>query len=223
MTPHAEDFAHGSRTKAFFVDSPNVTYTASHIHSKYTYHTTSVSGDDALVVRPRETTYEFKVDRTVGRVGLMLVGWGGNNGSTVTAGIIANRRNLTWATREGAQSANYYGSVMMTSTMKLGVDAKGRDVNIPLHDALPMVHPDNLVLGGWDINSLDLAGAMDRARVLQPTLKEQVRSEMSRLHPMRSIYYPDFIAANQEDRADHVLPGSQACMGHVEQIRKDIR
>jgi myo-inositol-1-phosphate synthase len=26
----------------------------------------------------------------------MLVGWGGNNGSTVTGAIIANRDNLTW-------------------------------------------------------------------------------------------------------------------------------
>jgi myo-inositol-1-phosphate synthase len=31
------------------------------------------------------------------------------------------------------------------------------------------------------------------------------------------------IAANQEDRADNVIPGSKACWEHVEQIRKDIR
>jgi len=37
-----------------------------------------------------------------------------------------------------------------------------------------------------------------------------------------SIYYPDFIAANQEDRADNVIPGQKACMAHVEQIRKDM-
>jgi len=43
------------------------------------------------------------------------------------------------------------------------------------------------------------------------------------MKPLPSIYYPDFIAANQEDRADNVLKGSKACMEHVEQIRKDIR
>ena len=37
------------------------------------------------------------------------------------------------------------------------------------------------------------------------------------------MYYPDFIAANQEDRADNTLPGDKACIEHVDRIRKDIR
>ena len=48
---------------------------------------------------------------------MMLVGWGGNNGTTVTAGILANRRGLVWDTREGPRAANYYGSVVMGSTV----------------------------------------------------------------------------------------------------------
>jgi myo-inositol-1-phosphate synthase len=112
----------------------------------------------------------------------------------------------------------------MASTVKLGVDSKtGEEVNIPFHRLMPMVHPNDLVISGWDISGLNLAEAMDRARVLQPTLKSQVRKEMALLKPLPSIYYPDFIAANQEDRADNILPGSKACMEHVEQIRKDIR
>jgi myo-inositol-1-phosphate synthase len=58
---------------------------------------------------------------------------------------------------------------------------------------------------------------------LEPALKEMVRKEMAAMHPLPSIYYPDFIAANQEDRADNVLEGNKACEAHVEQIRKDIR
>jgi myo-inositol-1-phosphate synthase len=210
----------------FVVDSANVQYTDDHILSKYTYRTTDVSrGENGrLVARPRETLYDFKVERKVPKVGVMLVGWGGNNGSTVTAGILANRRGLTWETREGTNESNYYGSLLMASTVKLGTDSKtGEEVNIPFHKLLPMVHPNDLVISGWDISGLNLAEAMDRARVLQPTLKAQVRKEMANMKPLPSIYYPDFIAANQEDRADNVLPGSKACMEHVEQIRKDIR
>jgi len=145
-------------------------------------------------------------------------------GTTVTAGIIANRLGLTWQTREGSQSANYYGSVVMGSTMKLGTNAKtSKDVNIPFHDVLPMVHPNDLVVGGWDISGLNLSKAMDRAGVLEPTLKAQIHKEMSAMTPLPSIYYPDFIAANQEDRADNLLEGSKASLAHVEQIRKDIR
>jgi myo-inositol-1-phosphate synthase len=40
----------------------------------------------------------------------MLVGLGGNNGSTFTAGILANRKNLTWATKQGESQANFFGS-----------------------------------------------------------------------------------------------------------------
>ena len=41
----------------------------------------------------------------------MLVGWGGNNGSTVTAGLIANRRGLTWRNKNGEKEANMWGSL----------------------------------------------------------------------------------------------------------------
>ena len=210
----------------FRVNSPNVVYTDDTIQSKYTYRTTVVTqgGDGQYVATPTETVYDFKVDRHVPKLGVMLVGWGGNNGSTVTAGIIANRRGLVWETREGPRAANYFGSVMMGSTMKLGTDARTlKDVNIPFRNVLPMVHPNDLVIGGWDISSLNLADAMDRAAVLEPTLKAQVKKEMAAMRPLPSIYYPDFIAANQEDRADNLIPGSKACLAHVEQIRQDIR
>ncbi|KAK1754534.1 myo-inositol-1-phosphate synthase [Echria macrotheca] len=223
----ANGTSNGSAARPLFtVSSPNVVYTDDEIRSKYTYRTTLVnrSEDGKYVAVPKETVYDFKVDRKIPKLGVMLVGWGGNNGSTVTAGIIANRRGLVWDTREGPRAANYYGSVVMASTMKLGTDAKTlKDINIPFHDVLPMVHPNDLVVGGWDISSMNLADAMDRAAVLEPTLKAQVRKKMAGMVPLPSIYYPDFIAANQEDRADNLIAGSKACMAHVEQIRKDIR
>ena len=239
MAPHAEGNNVGSANGAvalenppvpprdlFTVNSPNVEYTDDFIKTKYTYRTTAVSqnADGKYVAIPKETLYDFKVDRKIPKLGVMLVGWGGNNGSTVTAGIIANKRGLVWDTKEGTQAANYYGSVIMGSTTKLGTDsATGKEVNIPFHDLLPMVHPNDLVVGGWDISSLNLAAAMDRAKVLQPSLKALVRKEMANMKPLPSIYYPDFIAANQEERADNLIPGTKASMEHVEQIRKDIQ
>ncbi|KAI7576251.1 myo-inositol-1-phosphate synthase, partial [Hortaea werneckii] len=236
MAPHANDI-NGDATgmsinelrnksgSGFTVQSPNVSYTDSDITSNYTYRTTDVSFEDGKYsASPKETKYDFKTERKVGKVGLMMVGWGGNNGSTVTAGIIANRRKLEWDTREGPRAANYYGSIVMSSTVKLGTDTKtGQDVNIPLQNLLPMAHPDDLVIGGWDISSMDIAASMDRAKVLEPGLKSLVRKEMSAMKPLPSIYYPDFIASNQEDRADNVVSGSKASMEHVEHLRKDIR
>ena len=237
MAPHAESTngytngngvhqENGVPKDLFTVNSPNVKYTDQEILSKYTYRTTSVekTGNGKYVATPKETTYDFKVERKVGKVGMLLVGWGGNNGSTVTAGIIANRRGLVWDTREGKRAANYYGSVVMSSTIKLGTEeATGKEINIPFHDVLPMVNPNDLVIGGWDISGMNLADAMDRAAVLEPSLKTLVGKEMAEMKPLPSIYYPDFIAANQEERADNLLEGSRASLSHVEQIRKDIR
>jgi myo-inositol-1-phosphate synthase len=234
MAPHAEEVvgqANGRTSTApakdlFTVSSSNVEYSEDTIKSKYTYRTTDVTqnAEGKYVAIPKETLYDFKVERKVPKTGVMLVGWGGNNGTTVTAGIIANKRNLVWETKQGNRAANYYGSVIMSSTTKLGVDSKtGKEIYIPMHDLLPMVHPNDLVVGGWDISGMNLSEAMDRAKVLSPSLKSLVRKEMATMKPLPSIYYPDFIAANQEERADNILEGSKASMAHVEQIRKDIR
>jgi myo-inositol-1-phosphate synthase len=152
----------------------------------------------------------------------MMVGWGGNNGSTVTASILANKNNISWRSKRGVHHPNYFGSVTQASTVKLGVDAEGNDVYIPFSKVLPMVEPNDLVLGGWDISSKNLGEAMERAQVLEYDLQRQVRSEMDKLTPLPSIYYPDFIAANQSDRADNLMAGDDK-QAHLEQIRKDIR
>ena len=48
--------------------------------------------------------------KKVPKLGVMLVGLGGNNGSTFTAGILANRKHMQWETKQGTVSANFYGS-----------------------------------------------------------------------------------------------------------------
>lgn len=45
--------------------------------------------------------FTFRTARQVPRLGVMLVGWGGNNGSTLTAAVLANRLRLSWPTRTG--------------------------------------------------------------------------------------------------------------------------
>jgi myo-inositol-1-phosphate synthase len=69
----------------------------------------------------------------------MLVGWGGNNGSTVTATIIANRCKISWNTKEGVKHPNYLGSITQASTVLLGTSAQGEEIYVPMNDLLPMV------------------------------------------------------------------------------------
>jgi len=37
-----------------------------------------------------QVQHEIETETKIPKLGLMLVGWGGNNGSTLTAGILAN-------------------------------------------------------------------------------------------------------------------------------------
>ncbi|XP_042175470.1 inositol-3-phosphate synthase 1-B isoform X2 [Oncorhynchus tshawytscha] len=181
-------------TENIRINNPNVKYTDTHIEAQYCYHTTAVRRDgDTLTVTPSVSELEFRTERHVPRLGVMLVGWGGNNGTTVTAAVLANRLGLTWRTKTGEQKANYYGSLFQSSTVCLG----------------------------WDISSMDLGSAMERAEVLDWSLQEKLRPHMSHLRPRASIYIPEFIAANQAGRADNVLKGTMA--EQVEQIRADIQ
>lgn len=153
-----------------------------------------------------------------------MVGLGGNNGTTLCATILANKHNISWQTKRGIQQPNYIGSLLRASTVSIGKDpVTNKDVYVPIGEVLPMVHPNDLVLGGWDISSLPMDKAMSRAQVLDYDLQRQVAPYMAELgKPLPSIYYPDYIAANQEARADNVISGSDK-EAHVEHIRKDIR
>ncbi|PVV03629.1 hypothetical protein BB560_001881 [Smittium megazygosporum] len=205
------------------VDSPNVAYSESNITTDYYYDKTVVSVDQegSYTAVPKKVHYQFSTDTKIGKVGLMLVGWGGNNGSTITGSVLANKHGITWNTRRGVKAPNYFGSVMLASTVKLGVDENDKAIFVPFNNLIPMVHPNDVVFGGWDISSLALGDAMTRAEVFPYDLQRQLFDMMQEYKPLPSIYYPDFIAANQGERADNVLAGSK--QENLDQIRADIR
>jgi myo-inositol-1-phosphate synthase len=207
----------------FVVDSPNVRYSAETIESTVEYHNNSVSLDEAtrtVRVTPTTQTFEFKTDRTVPRTGLMLAGWGGNNGTTVTAGVLANKHGVNWMTKQGVQTPNYWGSVTQASTVYMGT-LDGEPIHVPLKSLVPMVDLNDVVIGGWDISDMNLGDAMKRAEVLDWNLQEQLYQHMSNMVPLPAPYKLDFIAANQESRANNVLEGSNQEL--VEKVRGQIR
>ena len=128
---------------------------------------------------------------------------------------------MTWETKEGTVKSNYWGSLMMASTAKLGNDSHGNAVYTPLKNMLPMVDPSEIVWGGWDINGMNLGDAMKRSKVLDIDLQKQLYPHMKDIKPLPSLYFPDFIAANQGSRADNVLTGTK--QEQMEQIQRDIR
>ncbi|XP_047992349.1 inositol-3-phosphate synthase isoform X2 [Leguminivora glycinivorella] len=210
------------RSSNLLVSSPNVKYTDDYIFADYDYEETLVTktGDD-LVAKPFKTSLCLRTGRKVGKLGIMLVGWGGNNGSTFTAAVLANRHQLSWNTKNGTMQSNWLGSITQASTVRLGLDEKGHDVYVPMSHLLPMVHPDDLAIDGWDISPLNLAESMVRAKVIDYDLQQKLRKEMAGMKPRPAIYDPDFIAANQADRATNLIRGTK--YEQYLQIRADIK
>lgn len=174
-----------------------------------------------LQVHPQTTALKIRTERHVPKLGVMLVGWGGNNGSTLTAALEANRRQLQWRKKSGVQQANWFGSITQASTVFVGSDEEGTDVYVPMKELLPMVEPNDIAVDGWDISGIHLGDAMRRAEVLDVGLQEQLYDQLSALKPRPSIYDPDFIAANQSERADNLLKGTK--LEQYDQVRSDIR
>jgi myo-inositol-1-phosphate synthase len=209
-------------TAGFEVDSPDVVYTEDEITSQYVYERCVVEKSGGkCVVKPLKEHYTFKTARKVPKVGMLLVGIGGNNGTTLTASLMANRKGLEWRTKEGTVKSNYVGSLTQASTVRLGSNSDGESVHIPFKDLLPTVDPNNIVVGGWDISSMPLGDAMRRAKVLDYDLQQQVYDDMQKIVPLPSVHWNDFIAANQGGRVDNVLSGTK--QEQLDRVRGDIR
>ncbi|CAG9807938.1 unnamed protein product [Chironomus riparius] len=202
--------------------SENVHYSENYIECIYDYNTTFVAKSNGkLLVQPITKKIDIRTERNVPKTGVMLVGMGGNNGSTLIASLEANRSKMFWRTKDGIQDANWFGSITQSSTVLLGSDINSKDVYIPMNEIVPMVNPNDIYVDGWDISSLNIGDSMKRAKVLDINLQDQLYAKLSKIIPRPSIYDPDFIAANQADRADNLIQGTK--YDQFMKIREDIR
>lgn len=190
-------------------------------HNRFTVYTADEQSQRSML-----QTKTIKTQKAVPRLGVMLVGLGGNNGSTFTAGVLANKRQLSWRTRNGEQKSNFYGSFTQSATTHCGFtfdETTGslKDVFKPIKELLPMADPVNFEISGWDISGLNLYEAAKRARVLEPTLLQQLKEDLEAITPLPAALNPDFIASNQADRSDNVMTGTNREL--INAIRGQIR
>lgn len=168
-----------------------------------------------------KTQITFRTELEVPKVGVMLVGLGGNNGTTVSAAILANKHRLSFETKEGVVEANYFGSITQCSTVFIG-QSNSEDHFLPMKELVPMVNPNDLHIDGWDISSMNLAEAMKRAKVLDINLQRQLYPMMEKIKPRRALFDLNFVAENQLDRADNIIDPSLSKWQQVQKIMEDI-
>merc|ERR1711904_360493 len=120
---------------------------------------------------------------------------------------------MSWNTKRGEVKANYFGSFTQSASAHVGTDS--------MKNILPMVDPNDILVGGWDISNKNLYESCKRAQVLDHDLIEKLKPHLEEITPLPAVLNPEFIAANQEDRTNNlIVGGSQAA---IDQIREDIK
>jgi myo-inositol-1-phosphate synthase len=59
-----------------------------------------------------------------------------------------------------------------------------------------MCDPTDFEITGWDISDKNLYESCKRARVLEPSLIEQLKDQLEKIVPLPAALNPDFIASN---------------------------
>ena len=190
------------------------------MYSRYTSHRTKILDSGEVRVE--------KVERLImpmplegKRMGVMLVGLGGNNGTTFAAGMIAHREGLTWEDKEGEHKVEFLGSISQMGSVHIGYDRKGKAHSRLFKHITPMYSPEELVVGGWDICSDDLYTAATKAKVIDLGLLRRLEPILSTMIPLPSIFSPSFVASNQAERADNIVHAPSLRL-KIDQIKSDI-
>ena len=91
-----------------------------------------------MTVRPKKTEYIFKTERIVPKTGVLIVGLGGNNGTTVTGALLAHKLAYS-GIQKSPRKPDFLGSITQASTCKLGIDKQGNDIFVPMKNMVPLV------------------------------------------------------------------------------------
>ena len=152
------------------------------------------------------------------KLGILIVGLGGNNGVTLLAGLLANSLGLEWETASAGRvsAPNWNGCITQLEPRGVhgGVGFRGR---YPLADA------SNAAVGGWDIRPTLLGDALYTSRILDYDLVRQVRDHMNAMPILRGVYDESFLGESQYETATNIVADAITFLDKVEHIRKDIR
>ena len=147
-----------------------------------------------------------KIEKASGRLGVLMPGLGAVS-TTFIAGTLAIRKGLS----------RPIGSLTQMGSLRLGKRTEKREVDIK--DFVPLANLDDLVFGGWDIFEDNCYEAAVKAGVIDVTLLDQVKPELSSIKPMKAVFEKKFVKK---------LDGTyiKSAKGHrkrIEALRQDMR
>ena len=145
-----------------------------------------------------------------GTLGVLIPGIGAVS-TTFMAGVEAVKRGI------GAP----VGSLTQLATIRLGKRTEGRSPMIK--DFVPLAGLNDLVFGGWDIFEDTAYEAARNAKVLEPSLLEQVKEPLSAIRPMKAVFDHEYIRridGPNVKKTGSKMDKAQMLMEDIEQFRK---
>jgi len=140
-----------------------------------------------------------------GKLGVLLPGMGAVATTTI-AGVMLARTG----------KALPIGSLTQMATIRLGRRTQRR---VPkLAEFVPLAGLQQIEFGGWDIFPEDAYEAAKHAKVLDDHHLDAVKGELSRIHPMKGVFYPGYVKRLHGIHTKSAT--SKAEM--VERVREDI-
>ncbi|OFX24060.1 MAG: inositol-3-phosphate synthase [Anaeromyxobacter sp. RBG_16_69_14] len=141
-----------------------------------------------------------------GRLALLLPGMGAV-ATTLIAGVEAIRRGL----------AKPIGSVTQMGRVRLGKRTEGRSPLV--RELVPIAALEDVRFGGWDVFPDSAYDSATHAKVLEPSLLEQLKEPLSAVKPMPAVFSPDYV---KRLNGTHVKK-ARSKMELGEALRDDIR
>lgn len=189
---------------------------------KYTEKIVRINPDGTT--RIEKTRYDISVlPKENTKLGVMLVGWGGNNGCTLTASLLAYKRGVTFGTKNRSNvGVDFFGSLSQYGSVHIGYDDNVNPKSKLFKEIADFYDPRDLVIGGWDICSDNMYDASTKSHVMEPGLLDQLKNDLKVLTPLPSVFNKNFVSSTQISRANNFLWPNTA-LGHLDTIKRNIR
>ncbi len=150
--------------------------------------------------------------KKLGKLALLLVGCNGAIATTVRVGVELLKRGL-------ADPDEKQGMLAQTGTIRIGA----RDSQVKINDIVSVSDFDDIVVGGWDINKMDAYEAAKFARVLDPSLVDQVKGALKGQKAMPGYFenaYVKNLKAEISIKAKTKMDAARQIMRDIENFKK---
>ncbi len=121
-----------------------------------------------------------EIKKPNGKLGILTPGMGAVS-TTFMAGVIAANKGL----------GKPFGSISQMGKIRLGKRTEQRNPNVK--DFVPIAELKDIVFGGWDIFEDSAYESALNAGVLDNSLLDQIKDQLSAIKPMKAVFDPKYV------------------------------